>query len=101
MTVVYFVLFWAIVIAVYYTVGRFTRRLERRQQSRRLEALADLTREPRLTLTEIIAATPGLVVYGCGCRPCPSCAAARAARDKAAAARDEWAAEWNERLHKQ
>lgn len=87
---------WPGVAAIWLVI----RYLERRRGPGRLEALADLTREPPRTLTQIIAATPGLVIYGCGCRPCPPHAAAQAARDKARAARDEWAAEWNERLHR-
>lgn len=49
-----------------------------------LEALAEAVRERRPVL-----------VYPCGCMPCPTHAAAQAARDKA---RDAWAAEWNQKL---
>lgn len=80
---------WSGVAAIWLVIRHLERR--RRHAAGRLEALADLTREPA-TLTDLIAA-PCLVVWQCGCRPCPAHAAAQLARERAARIRAQWASD--------
>lgn len=91
---------WSGVAAIWLVIRYLTRRAER--QAGPIEALADAVREPRPTLADITAA-PGQVTWPCGCTPCAPHAAEITAREKARAviaARDAWAAEWNERLRR-